>query len=371
MPHPQRYTFISDPTDEFPNNKNNSFKVRLPTQLQLPGEQWYVSLWSMSVPDEKFTTQFLFGDIKYVLDISMTIYKLDQYNPVNAKWSRITTTHQGSKVTIANVFSKASPVKTGVDFWQNVHLEMDRTIQQKLYQQVKLAPTISNFHGLPHFWRPTIEWDGEDFIVPAVKSTQLMDSNQATSAFGIQLDVAVQFGFINEAKTSTGPNVKADYPTYKEEGTYIDSSLLSSHTLKGDTQQGVLTPDVDTSIPTVNWVYIQGNYIYFSRALKWTFTRINASFEAMLNTKETVMIYSDLVQSSVVGSGRFPLLREVTLKRTGEGRVTVEPYHREWIPIRSKTIDIVEIELATASGPLTQLSDGKTIITVGLQHEGV
>ena len=91
----------------------------------------------------------------------------------------------------------------------------------------------------------------------------------------------------------------------------------------------------------------------------------------MLNTKETVMVYSDLVQSSVVGSGRFPLLREVTLKRTGEGRVTVEPYHREWIPIRSKTIDIVEIELATARGPLTQLSDGQTIITVGLQHEGV
>jgi len=185
------------------------------------------------------------------------------------------------------------------------------------------------------------------------------------------LDVAVQFGFVNAAKTATGPNVKADYPTYKEDGTYIDNSLLSSHTLKGDTQQGVLTPDVDTTIPTVNWVSFQGNYIYFSRALKWTFTRINASFEALLNTKETVMIYSDLVQSSVVGSGRFPLLREVTLKRTGEGRVTVEPYHREWIPIRSKTIDIVEIELATASGPLTQLSDGQTIITVGLQHEVV
>lgn len=134
----------------------------------------------------------------------------------------------------------------------------------------------------------------------------------------------------------------------------------------GETQRGVLTKDVDMTDPKVNWFTIQGNYIYFSRALKWTFTRINASFEALLNTKETVMIYSDLVQSSVVGSGRFPLLREVTLKRTGEGRVTVEPYHREWIPIRSKTIDMVEIELATASGPLTQLSEGKNHYHRGL-----
>jgi len=371
MPHPQRYTFISDPTDEFPNNQNNSFKVRLPTQLQLPGEHWYVSLWSMSVPDDKFTTQFLFGSIKYVLDVSMTFYKLDQYNPVSAKYNRITTNHQSSKVTIANVFSKASPVKTGVDFWRNVQLEMDQTIQKKMYNEVKLASASGIYHGLPNHWKPTMEWDGEDFIVPAVDQTALLDNNQTTSSFGIQLDVAEKLGFINEARTSTGPNVKADYPTYKEEGTFIDNSLLRSHDLLGDTQRGVLTKDVDTSDPRVNWFYIQGHYIYFSRALRWTFTRINASFKALLNTKETVMVYSDLVQSSVVGTGRFPLLREVTLKRTGEGRVTVEPYHREWIPIRSKTIDIVEMELATASGPLTQLSEGKTIITVGLQHESV
>jgi len=371
MPHPQRYTFISDPTDEFPNNKNNSFKVRLPTQLQLPGDQWYVSLWSMSVPDDKFTTQFLFGDLKYVLDISMTIYKLDQYNPIVAKWMRITTNHKASKVTVANVFSKTSPVKTGVDFWKNVHLEMDRTIQQKLYNEVKLAATTSYHHGLPLHWRPRIEWDGEDFIVPAVKETALLVNHQTASSFGIHVEVALRFGFINEAKTGAGPNVKGDYPTYNENGTYIDNSLLSSHTLTGDTQEGILTVDVDKTIPSVNWIYIQGNYIYFSRALKWTFTRINASFDAMLNTKETVMVYSDFVQSKEEDKKRFPLLREVTVKRTGEGRVTVEPYHREWIPIRSKTIDIVEIELATARGPLTQLSDGQTIITVGLQHEGV
>ena len=48
----KRLTFISDPTDEFPKNANNSFKVRLPERLTLPGEGWHASLMSLTVPDE-------------------------------------------------------------------------------------------------------------------------------------------------------------------------------------------------------------------------------------------------------------------------------------------------------------------------------
>ena len=34
----QRLTLISDPTNEFPKNANNSLKVRVPERLTLPGE---------------------------------------------------------------------------------------------------------------------------------------------------------------------------------------------------------------------------------------------------------------------------------------------------------------------------------------------
>ena len=47
----QRITLISDPTNEFPKNANNSFKVQLPERLTLPGDRWHASLLSMSVPD--------------------------------------------------------------------------------------------------------------------------------------------------------------------------------------------------------------------------------------------------------------------------------------------------------------------------------
>ena len=48
----QRITLISDPTNEFPKNANNSFKVRLPERLTLPGEGWHASLMSLTVPDQ-------------------------------------------------------------------------------------------------------------------------------------------------------------------------------------------------------------------------------------------------------------------------------------------------------------------------------
>lgn len=47
-----RITLISDPTDEFPSNQNNQFRVRLTSLLQLPGENWKASLWGLSVADE-------------------------------------------------------------------------------------------------------------------------------------------------------------------------------------------------------------------------------------------------------------------------------------------------------------------------------
>ena len=45
----KRLTLISDPTNEF---ANNSFKVRLPERLSLPGEGWHASLMSLTVPDQ-------------------------------------------------------------------------------------------------------------------------------------------------------------------------------------------------------------------------------------------------------------------------------------------------------------------------------
>jgi len=371
MAPPQRFTFISDATKEFPNNTNNSFKVRLPNQLQLPGNNWYASLWSVSVSDEAFTSQSVVTDEIQVVHFAYTVYTLDQYQSSDSEYARLTPARFEVRISTRDVMSPNYPVKSGLQFWKHVWNVMNNQMQDRLSRQLgaKYAP-LPLRHVLFEEWKPRLIFQDNAFVMPAVSSRNVATTgNVFRSWFGIKLDVAYKFGFLNKNNT-LGKNVQAEFATYDEQGGAIRDSVLGTYSVKGKSQLALLTRDVDQANPRVDWFVInhQDKWVYFTRALQWTFFNLNESFDALLNTKETVMVYSDLVQSTVVGTGRFPLLREVTLERTGKGRVTMEPRHREWIPVRSKTIDFVEIELATASGPLTQLSEGKTIVTVGLQQ---
>ena len=103
--------------------------------------------------------------------------------------------------------------------------------------------------------------------------------------------------------------------------------------------------------------------------VEWKFNNLNAPFEKLVGTtKRTVMVYSDVVESTVVGSGKFPLLREVQLLRTGDGQSTVEPLHHQWIKVRGNQLEIIQVDIATPHGPLAILPPGKPIVTSGLKQ---
>ena len=110
-------------------------------------------------------------------------------------------------------------------------------------------------------------------------------------------------------------------------------------------------------------------FLQLSLMAEWKLNNLDASFEKIIGTrKRTVMVYSDLVESTVVGSGKFPLLREVQLLRTGDGESTAEPLHHQWIKVRGHQMDILEVEIASTSGPLAILPPGKTLVTIGLKQ---
>ena len=110
-------------------------------------------------------------------------------------------------------------------------------------------------------------------------------------------------------------------------------------------------------------------FLQLSLIVEWQLNNLDASFEKIVGTrKRTVMVYSDLVESTVVGSGKYPLLREVQLLRTGDGESTAEPLHHQWIKLRGNQLDILEVEIASTSGPLAILPPGKTLVTIGLKQ---
>ena len=369
----KRITFISDPTQEYPNNTNTKFKVRLPLPLQLEG-QWDASLWSLSVPDEPLPNKTLFADIdSTIVDFKFTMYRLSGYSNANKKWESITLIPKTSTFRIRDVLNETTPALTGVDFWKHCIRQMEETVIEALLE----AQNTRTFFpvAIPNAWKPTFQWDGEDLVLEAVTTDVMTPGNNSVpfSWFAMSESLAFAFGFLKIEPLlkvkMLGENVSGYYPLYEEKGTKIADALLTADpALKGPTRAVQLTPDVDSTAPKTAGYKLENGKVYFSRALEWQFRRLNESFDKLHNRKEVVMVYTDLVQSTTVGNGRFPLLRKLSVDRQGSGRVTVEPFHREWVPLQTNWIESVEIQLSTPGGELTHLSPGKTLITVGLQR---
>ena len=114
---------------------------------------------------------------------------------------------------------------------------------------------------------------------------------------------------------------------------------------------------------------MEGGQVHFSRRVQWRFINLNTSFNALVGPlKRTVMVYSDVVESTIVGAQKHPLLSEVQLERTGSGRALVEPYHCEWIKLRSNRMEVIEAQIASPDEPLSVLPLGKTILTLGFRR---
>ena len=133
----QRITLVSNPTDEFPKNANNSFKVRLPERVSLPGEGWHAALMSLTVPDQGQShavvaadphtqvTQFKFAQV-------IRWYQLGVYN-------RVETPSIESKIELEQIMNKDQVVADGSMFWRRVMQEVHNDIMKIVALKQKMC----------------------------------------------------------------------------------------------------------------------------------------------------------------------------------------------------------------------------------------
>ena len=137
----QRLTLISDPTDEFPKNANNSFKVRLPERLNLPGEGWHTSLMSLTVPDKGQSNAVIATDPHTkVVKFSVT-YLTRKW--VTGKYRFVGYKTKDYGVELEDVMSSKQSVTTGSEFWKRVMQEVHNKIMQALLNQQESALTFN------------------------------------------------------------------------------------------------------------------------------------------------------------------------------------------------------------------------------------
>ena len=381
----KRLTLISDPTDEFPKNTNNSFKVRLPEPLSLQGEGWYASLMSLTVPDEGQSNAVIASDphtkvIRYKHAISTRKWT-DTGDPSTSGYLFIDTALSTKMIELEEIMNATQIVSTGSEFWKRVMQTLHDKIMTEVMKDQWNASVAEpdrkpivfvNKHGMPQ-----LSWKEESLLIKAIPKKDLLNNQQINMVeFYVNVDIALKFGLLRRKTGKTGyatsdfvlgPNLQYSLPTktYGENTGPVGSRYRTYYNWEGDVYEGVNFSSRAFSIITVDNV----KWMRLHQAFEWRLNNLDASFEKMVGTrKRTVMVYSDLVESTVVGSGKYPLLREVQLLRTGDGESTAEPLHHQWIKLRGQQLDIVEVEIASTAGPLAILPPGKTIVTIGLKQ---
>ena len=376
----KRLTLISDPTDEFPNNANNSFKVRLPERLSLPGTGWHASLMSLTVPDQGQSNAVIATDphtkvVKFSITYLTRKWVTGKYRFVGYK-----TKDYG--VELEEIMSAKQSVTTGSEFWKRVMQGVHNKVMQSLLNEQESALTFNADQrpivSVKKNWMPRMTWKDDVLVLHAIPKGDALksDKTKTTTTFMMDLGIAERFGFIQELKGVTGhvlgPNLQFTFPTVtytnQTEPDSSDPAARADYNWNGDHFVAVQPSDLTSDI--MDQVFeVKKNRLHLSRMVEWQFNNLNASFEKIVGTsKRTVMVYSDIVESTVVGSGKYPLLREVQLLRTGEGESTAEPLHHQWIKVRGQQLDILEVEIASTSGPLAILPPGKTLVTIGLKQ---
>ena len=279
-------------------------------------------------------------------------------------------------------------VTDGNMFWkrvmQEVHNKIMHNVMAEQMQWLVGEPDQRPLVSAKRNAMPRLTWRKNALVLQAIPQTDLIKADKsAITDFFINLDIALKFGLVEEKKVNNattyvlGPNLQYTLPTttYDSDTTPKGNSHRTAYNWEGVHYKGV-NPTLlfgNTGSITNDPLQVvthQGvKFLQLSLMVEWQFNNLNASFEKVVGTsKRTVMVYSDLVESTVVGSGKFPLLREVQLLRTGDGESTVEPLHHQWIKLRGQQLDILEVEIASTSGPLAILPPGKTLVTIGLKQ---
>ena len=186
------------------------------------------------------------------------------------------------------------------------------------------------------------------------------------------MEFAEKFGLVFKDKNNQyhlGPNLDYILPIHSYTAVTPPVNSNDKYQWLGDHFLGIKPRDIGgDALFRVKQVDGQ-SYLYLSYYVNWKFENLNALFNTHVGSvKQSVTVYCDAVESTIVGSQRHSLLRKVELDRKGEGRATIEPYHREWIKVRDQQIESIEVSLATPDGSLLVLPPGKTIITLGFQQ---
>ena len=323
---------------EFPDNKSNHFKIRLPHPKKLEGSGWKVGLSAISLPDSH---------------CRVPVFTSGQYPLFKMGWSRT----KGNRLSLIHKDYNPEDVLVnfdavdGVGFMKSMvnFFEQNRISNKGADDQSTFGWSFSASGGATRRYIK-FKWEGDELVTDNEDTLKVA----ALPYFMIRKDLAQKMKWVVENEDGTrqlGPNLQQELfresvPDLNAGGTYEDVQ-------KGDDKQVVF------------WTSTGQTFYKLSYHCNWRFINLNAAFQAIVGaTSRSLFVYSDVGGSGVVGNQVTDLLREVNFIRRGAGIQYFEPLHIQYIPVRKDLIDIIETQVAETTGQLVDFGEGNTIVTL-------
>ena len=340
---------------EFPSNAANSFKTRLPYPLQFKEQGWKVGLVSASYPTPPLhlhqTHTFEPDDL------------ICRFSWVLKAW--IKDNH--GKDVIA--FFNQQVVIKGQDLIDDPHKitggkSLMAYIVYRLNRQLTLlesspGQSLRASNGKRYY--PLIQWDGDQLFInnryTIVNPNVSANEKRPEILFGRKLVEAMNWLLKDQnGNWDLHGNLVKEMPSDK-------------------TPDGPIPLDWQKGSDINNW---SDFWIYTNEGLRlsvfcnWRFYYLDEAYQktfgvgSALPNRSPLYIYSDVGQSMVMGNQVTDLLREIPHDPT---RMTYEPRHVLYLPVRVDVMDIIETQVAENDGTLVEFASGVTTITLHFKYE--
>ena len=327
---------------EYPNNANNSWKIRLSQPLKLEGK-WKAGLCSISYPSDSRLNQYLKSLKDDTVLLNSRRMTKNSYFTQSVKYSDIKTREILSvKDLLTALFDEE---------WLKFIVQIDKAENPS---SVLLDGTIANYQYKIK--------TGDDFI--SVDTTELYGGDWAlveTNAVRFQERLLRTFGFVVDESTKLsdgtaatvlkpGPNLNVKFGS----DTRGWSDNVSNR--EKDWRYGIQKVDENT---------FPGGGVALRMDLSWTFTNLKYQSHSKGNEIRSLYVYSSLCEPQMMGSDTSDLLRQVVYNPTLKGGYLYEPHNIQYVGLRQNRIEVIETEIGEVDeDSLAKFHKGNTTITI-------
>lgn len=355
----------------YPENSPGKFKVKLAKEIYLPESEWEVALSSISFPSTSDTVVHKNVDFQKLADMDFLCgMKLEMDGVKNHKNLEIGSQSYWLRGSVLKYeLSQALPIHGG-DFWNSMLSLLNRRLHSRL--PLKMNDYIvedKTYQKKRPKW-PVFFWEdvGCSSYRMCIDNGGIGGSYIAgiENDFYIHLDVAKAFKLVIP---------KQGVPAHQN-GYELTSLLTFEHfrdpisevNYHGNVQRVWEIVDAKTGQFKPEGNSSASKFLRLECSVNWFIYRLCQKHTSQVKASQSyqerpLYVYTDLVQTQIMGGSETDLLREVIYNGS---KSTFEPHHLQFIPIRKNKFDTLEIGISETDGTQTAFlnSNDETVVTL-------